>query len=121
MLLRRPLPALLFLGSSILVAVAFAAGMREVLPYEALRRYTPEAQFLLWEGAVWTMGLVLLFVSAAILIENLPRLLRGWKGRSDSGDLPVTPRGFLLAPWWMLATGAALVVLGIGARAQLGG
>ena len=118
-LLRRPLPALLFLGSSILVAAALFVGLREILPYEALRRTTPEQQFQAWEGAVWMVGLVLLLLSATILAENLQLLRKRGEGYSVARDLLEGPPVFALLPWWMLSTGALLLLLAIWARAQL--
>lgn len=120
-LLRRPLSALLFLGSSILVAAALFIGLRELLPYEPLRRTTPEQQFQAWEGSIWMVGLVLLLLSGTILGENLNLLRKRPEGYSVARDRLEGPLVFALLPWWMLSTGAVLLVLATWARAQLPG
>lgn len=118
-LLRRPLPALFFFGSSLLVAAGLFLGLREILPYEALRRTTPEQQFQAWEGAVWMVGLVLLLLSGTIIAENLNLLRKRDEGYSVARDLREGPAAFALLPWWMLSTGAVLLVLATWARSQL--
>ena len=118
MMVRRPLPAVVFFGSSVLLAAGTATGLREFRPYEALRRTTPEARFLAWEGAVWMIGLVLLTLGGAILVENIALLKKRSRGDSIAGGLPGRSPSLALLPWWMLATGGALLALGIWARAQ---
>lgn len=121
MLLRRPVYPLIFSASSVVVAVGVAAAARTLLPYEAMRRTTPEDRFLAWEGVVWMVGLFLLLMGAAVIVQNVHRIRRWMAGRSDSGDLPQQPRAFVLAPWWMLATGLILLAIGIVARARFAG
>jgi hypothetical protein len=110
-----------FLASSALVAVTLSAALRALLPYENLRRYTPEARFFLWEGAVWMFGLVLMFWGAAAVLETL-RLGR-MEGTVDGALEGLRPRPFRASPvpWWMMSTGAVLVALAIVARAGLPG
>ena len=110
-----------FLASSVLVAVTLAATLRALLPYENLRRYTPEARFFLWEGAVWMLGLVLVFWGASAALETL-RLGR-MEGTVDGALEGLRPRPFRVSPvpWWMISTGAVLVAVAIQARAALPG
>lgn len=118
---HRALRAGLFLASAALVAVALAAGLRELLPYENLRRYTPEARFFLWEGAVWMLGLAMICWGGAGVFETLH--LARTEGAVDGaleGRRPRRPR-FSAVPWWLIATGAVLLVVAIQARAALPG
>ena len=120
LLLRRPLAGLPFFGTSFLVAVGIAFGLRELLPYEALRRTTPEAQFIAWEGAVWMIGLVLVALGGATLMENIDLLKKRGRGSSTASHRPGRSPGFELVPWWMLSAGVTLLLLAGWARTQLG-
>jgi hypothetical protein len=120
---RRVIRVLLYLGSSALAALALAAGLRELLPYERLRSTTPEERFFLWEGVMWMLGLVMLFFGATAGLGALH--LGDYRLPSMDEFLarmrtPGRPRPSLL-PWWMVCTGALLILLAVQARARLPG
>ncbi|HEX6040353.1 hypothetical protein [Longimicrobium sp.] len=118
---HRAMRVALFLGSSALVAVALAAMLRASLPYEELRRYTADAQFLMWEGVVWMSGLALILLGGASAFDTM-RLGRT-EGAVDGALEGLRPRAFRFSavPWWMMCTGGMLLVLAIQARAGLPG
>lgn len=117
---RAPRVALFF-ASSAGTAVAFAAAMRATLPYENFGRYTPEAQFFMWEGVVWMLGLALLCWGGAAVFETLH--LGRMEGTMHGTLQDLRPRRlrFSPVPWWLLSTGAVLLALAIQARASLPG
>lgn len=122
---RRILKAVLFFGSSALVAFGLAAGLREYLPYEGLRRFTEEERFMAWEGALWMLGLVMVFFGGAGAIGTLHLLRLGFPApeeiRNFARDMRPPKPAFSLGPYWMISTGALLLAIAIVARAQLPG
>jgi hypothetical protein len=122
---RRALLALLFFGSSVLVACGLAAGLRELLPYDSLRRFTAEERFMAWEGVLWMAGLAMVLLGGAGVLGTLHLLRMRIPGpgevRDFARDLLPSPHRFSLAPWWMVSTGAVLIFLALHARAQLPG
>lgn len=120
---RRVIRVLLFLGSVAAVAFAMSYGVREMLPYDALRRDTPEARFMAWEGVMWMLGLTLVFLGGAGAMGTLHWIRFGipdwdeYRAHHRRRDEPASS----LVPWWIALTGAALLALAIHARAALPG
>jgi hypothetical protein len=124
-LVRTILLVLLFLGTGALAAFGVSIGLRAFLPYESLGRSTAEERFLLWEGVMWMLGLAMVFFGGAGAFGTL-HLIPLWRPsfdeiRSFAHDLAPKPYRGSLAPWWVLVTGAVLLVLAVHARAQLPG
>ena len=114
-------PIAQFLGISALTAAGTAGLAWLYLPYERLERYTPQEQFLAWEGVVWMLALVLGFLGLASVLQvigwrlhrGIVELARRLAG-ADSDD-PVVDLAAVL-PWWMLAYAIFLMLIGGLAR-----
>lgn len=114
------LPLILFLSS----AAGFAAATSYLawigIPYQKLERYTPEQEFLVWEGVVWLIALLLMFFGSSVIFERA-----GWHVGDSFRELrrrlmEGTESGLLrpeVVPWWMLAASGVLMVIGSIARA----
>lgn len=122
---RRVLGLLLFFGSGALAALAVFLGLRELLPYESFGKRTAEERFLFWEGVLWMLGLAMVFLGGAGTFGTLHLVPLVFPShleiRSYARDLRPRPYRFSLAPWWVLCTGAVLLILIIQARANLPG
>lgn len=122
-LLRHSLLVLLFFSSSVLVAAGLAYGFQEFFPYDAVRRTTPEEQFWVWEGLLWMSGLALILLGGAAAFGVLH--LSNTQDTAREEVYFVSRRadgrgfGFSLLPWWMMSTGAVLLLLAVGVRARL--
>jgi hypothetical protein len=99
-----------------------------LLPYEALERGTPEAQFLLWESIMWMIGLALAFFGLAALLGSTDlavqhgdphrersaqhiriQVQQGVRGRMLFSDLPSVP-------WFMMGVGMSTLVFAFAMR-----
>ena len=120
---RTALLVLLFLGSSALAAFALFAGLRELLPYESFEKRTAEERFLFWEGVLWMLGLAMVFLGGAGAFGTLHLVPLTFPSyleiRSYERDLRPRPYRFTLAPWWVLSTGAVLLILVLTSRGSL--
>lgn len=116
--------ALLMIVAGAAVAGVLALGAWHLLPYEALDAETFPARFVIWEGAMWGLGLACtLFGVAALLdatdlygarpLEQVQQQVREARtgGRLYS-ELPSVP-------WMLLACGASLIVAAVLARSGM--
>lgn len=122
---RRVLVVLAFFASSAAVAFALSIGLREMLPYEALKRHTAEERFFLWEGVAWMLGLAMILMGGSAGIGTLDlvhgRIPHYLQLHHFARDMQPQPYRFSPVPWWVVCTGTALLALAIHARAQLPG
>lgn len=117
-------PIALFLGSGVLSAIGTAWLARVFLPYERLERFSPEEQFLAWEGVVWMIALVLGFFGVAAVLQVV-----GWRLRDGIVELVrhlTMPRSddpvvviLAVLPWWMINYALCLMLIGGLARSYL--
>lgn len=122
MLSAPVLPVALFLSS----AAGFAAATSYLawigIPYQKLERYTREQEFIVWEGVVWLIALLLIFLGSSIIVERA-----GWRIGSSFRELrrrllEGTQSALLhpeVLPWWMLTAGGIFMVIGSVARATI--
>ena len=116
--LGSPVPALL--GSALLFASLLALLAWELLPYEKLERFTPEQQFLAWEGVVWMVALMFTFLGISIIVENVGwRLTEAWEELRRSLSVRGRDGRSAVVPWWMLAAGMVLMLIGTVVRLTL--
>jgi hypothetical protein len=109
-------PLALFFGTCALSAIGTAWLAWTYLPYERLRRFSPEEQFLAWEGVVWMLALVAGLLGIACVLQVV-----GWRLRKGVGELvrhltipdsdyPLVVVSALL-PWGMILYGLFLVLI----------
>ena len=67
-------PIALLVGGTALLAAATAWVLWTSLPYEQLERYTAGERFMLWEGVVWLLALVLGFLGLSCVLQVV-----GWR------------------------------------------
>jgi hypothetical protein len=117
-------PVAQFFGICAGSAMAFAALAWAFLPYERLERFTPEARFLAWEGVVWLFALLLGFLGLTCVLqvvggrlrEGVGELLRHLSGEDTNNPVEVVAA---VLPWWMMACGGFLALIGVLARAAI--
>jgi hypothetical protein len=111
--------ALVFWGTAVGVAVAFAAATAAFLPYEALRLATAAERERAWLLTVWTAGVfAILFGISAMLgafggigfrdvmeAGSVRKATELHRQRGDPEAMAYTRR----FDWWLVATGALLV------------
>jgi hypothetical protein len=121
----RLLRLALFATSCVLAAAAAAFALWHLLPYELLRRATPEDQFLVWEAATWLLGLCLVFFGAAAALDSLDLYQTRVPGLDEVHSLSREARHrrltFRPGSLWTVSTGAILLLLAAWVRLQLVG
>ena len=113
----------LFFASCAASAMGTAWLAWTILPYEQLRRFSPEERFLAWEGVVWLLAL-----SAGLLGLSCVLQVVGWRlGRgiaemvrhlaaADSGNRLGVVSAVL--PWWMMTYALFLILVAGWARSS---
>jgi hypothetical protein len=115
---RTTEPVIRFVGGAAGLAIVTGWVLWIALPYEQLRRYTPDVRFLLWEGVAWLLALVLGFLGLSCVLQVVgSRIGTGVKrqlGRPGA-DTPLETAAALL-PWAMIAYSLFLILAATFAR-----
>lgn len=114
----------LFFGSCAAGAMGTAWLAWRVLPYEQLRRFAPEEQFLAWEGVVWLVALAggLLGLACALQVvgwrlgRGVAELVRHLTAADPGNRLGVASA---VLPWWMMTYALFLILVAGLARSSL--
>lgn len=94
-----------------------------LIPYDFLRRQTPEERFFVWEGTIWTVALMMVFLAASATLEisglRQKRSLREFIRSLMSPGKIREP--FVVVAVWLAFTGFALMAVATVARDTLAG
>jgi hypothetical protein len=117
-------PLALFFGTCALSAIGTTWLAWTYLPYDRLRRFSPQEQFLAWEGVVWLLALVAGLLGISCVLQVV-----GWRLRKGVGELvrhlavpdsdyPLVVVSAVL-PWGMVLYGLFLVLIAGLARSYM--
>ena len=123
--------AIRFWGSSIVLAVVFAAAAALLFPFDSLGQGAPEDRVRVWLLILWTAGVLAVLFGAAGLLAFWTPL--GFREVHDAGSVTAArevrvqarPRGQGFHEnfaWWLVCTGLVLILLYFvawGARVQI--